>query len=189
MERGVAARELKEERDVIQGYGVGCGGAACRDVEKYHRARFEEMRGEDATVGSCENGEVLLEDVGEECDAPDDPERNAGAGVPGVSAATEGDDDHEEDEDGTVEDRAHPIDFAELLEVGDIGPWIARGEDEEVDGGEEGGEGEVDVEGLRLRVSVGYVDEAFKTYPAPGSTAHREGTTDDRAEDCANAPT
>jgi len=108
------------------------------------------MPGEDATVGSCENGEILLEDVGDECKAPDNPERNAGARVPGVSAAIKGDYDHEEDEDGAVEDCSHPIDFAELLEVGGFGFGIVRGENEEVDGGEETGEREVDVEGLRL---------------------------------------
>jgi len=135
LESGVVARKLKEERDVIQGYGVRCGGGPRRDVEKHHRARFEEMPGEDATVRRCENGEVLLDDIGEECNAPDNPERNAGAGVPGVSATTEGDDDHEEDKDSAIKDRAHPVDFAELSEVGDFRFRIARGEDEEIDRG------------------------------------------------------
>jgi len=123
------------------------------------------MPGEDATVRRCENGEVLLDDVGEECNTPDNPERNAGTGVPGVSAATEGDDDHEEDKDGAVEDRAHPVDFAELFEVGDFGFRIARGEDEEIDRGEDAGKGEVDVEGLRLRGKCGLCGRNVQDLP------------------------
>jgi hypothetical protein len=115
-----------------------------------------------------------LEDKAEKCDTPDNPERNAGSRVPGISAATESDNDHEKDEDGAVEDGANPINFTELLEVGDFGFRIERRENEEIDRGEEASEGEVDVEslGLRDKCRLCRRRQRLKTYPAPGSTAH-----------------
>ena len=66
LQRCVAAGELEEERDVVEGDGEGGGRCGGDDKEEYEFAAGEELDGEDAVGLGGEDGKGLLKDVGDD---------------------------------------------------------------------------------------------------------------------------
>ena len=82
--------------------------------------------------------------------------------VPGIDRAAEGDGHDAGDRGADYEEKAEVVDFAEALADRDRGLGVRGWEEEDVGGGEDPADAEVDVEG-----------------PAPGRAAICEGAADD----------
>src|SRR3569833_82709 len=106
------------------------------------------MDREDTLLGGCADGQRLLSDVNNEGRTPNHPQGDSGARIPSIDRSAEGNNDHEEDEDSSVQDAAHPIHFPDLLREAQIPPWVVRWEDEEINRQEEPRKRKIDVKCL-----------------------------------------
>lgn len=161
----VRLHELEVERDEVDGDEGVCGGGGDLGEEDGHFFVGDVVDGEDAAGDCREDGKGLLEGEEDEEHAGEDEQRDYGCAVPGKEDAAEGDGHDTGDEGADLEQGAKIVDFAAAGEKGGAGAGVAGGEVEEIDGGEEASDAEVNVEG-----------------PAPGGAAVGEGTADDRAK-------
>ena len=104
------------------------------------------MDWEELSLGSGEEGECLLYDVGDEGCAEDRPESDGPRCVPLPCAASKCEDDLEKCEDCSVEDCTDPVDSSEFGGPRVVRLWVVLWEVEEVDWRQNCGEWKIDVE-------------------------------------------
>ena len=103
------------------------------------------MDWEKLPLGCGEQGECLLDDVGDEGGAEYCPKSDGSWCVPLPCAAGECEDDLEEGEDCGVEDCTDPVDSSKFGGPRAIGLWVVLWEVEDVDWRQDGGERKIDV--------------------------------------------
>lgn len=148
LQRGVAARELEVDRDVVYWDEDGSAATGGEDVEKDHAAGVKEECREDAVGFGGERGPGLGEDEGDEGHAEEDEADDGLVAVPEPGGAAEGEGQEKRGVGGGVEEDAEPVEGFELLQAGDVGLGLEALNEEEVDWAKEGADDEINVEGL-----------------------------------------